>query len=996
MKTKINGILALLMAFMVQITFAQERVISGVVSDDLGPVADISVKVKNTDRGTATDFDGNYSIKAKTGETLVFTHISYKTVEMVVGSSSRINATMKESGESLKEIVIIGAYDIKRTKPKTNIASTTVSVETIENRPNASLVQTLQGQVAGLEIISNSGQPGASSSVIIRGQGSLGGKVSPLYVVDGVPLNTENFRSFNENDIASVSILKDAGATAIYGNRGANGAIIITTKSGKFSSPLKVTYSLTSSFNHLQGNNYNLMNAKEQLELERLQGVGRGAGMTDAEISAVAKYSNTDWEKVFFRSGYSQTHNLSLSNGGKRVRSFTSFSFFDQEGILKQSDLKRFSVRNNLDGKSENEKFTYGTNVTINYSKSNTPNSIGSGAVNRNYILGAYQSVPYISPHDYTPGDANIPVVFANTPLFLLNRLDTYTRYVTEIKILGTIKASYKILDNLTFNTRLSSEFNETQLVTSESPTSFNAVLFAPPAGFQDQNTIRETTFDFVNSLNYTKTFNDKHTLDVGVYTEYIKGHRNSHGFRANGLTPSTFYPGDGSGFISDNGSDDFNVDTINADLRTAGLFSYFANIDYDFNSKYGVGATIRRDASFRFRETNRWGTFYSVTGRWNLDKENFVNSDVFNLLKLRASYGILGNQDVANTGFFFTDSKDQDLYSSGAGYAGQNALHLSQVGYTKLKWEETSQVNIGLDFNIKKLFYGSLDVYNKETLLLFTAFPTPYTSGTGSLDINSPGLLRNKGVELGMHYDFFKNNDDFNLTVNFVGAYNKSERFRSGLSTIREGGPLGEVYTYRYAGVNPENGHLLFLDINDNLTETPDPEADRVFTNKKVTPDYQGSFGFDMDYKGFFLSTAFNYIIGSYRYDFDYSGFVDPSAIGQFRHSRDILRAWTPTNRNTDIPALNAPGLSTYTGDRFLFNSDYLRLRNVTFGYNVPQKHLTGIKAIGLKSAKAFFTGENLVTFTGWRGNDAEGFDEDQNRYPTPRIISLGLVLGF
>ena len=436
MKLKLTWLMTLFMAFVMQFSFAQEKTVTGTVTSatDGFPLPGVNVIVKGTTRGVQTDFDGNYSIKASANETLVFSFLSMKTTERLVGNATKIDVTMLEDIESLQEVVV-EAYRTS-TKETSNIASTTITASTIEARPNANFAQTLQGQVAGLNITTGNGQPGGNSTINLRGVSSLSGNTEPLFIIDGVPVDEDNFRSLNPNDIESLSVLKDAGATAIYGNRGANGVVLIKTRRGSYNSGLKINYIGTTSFSTLQEHDYNLMNSREQLQLEKDFGSGFGATLSDAELAIRAQQTNTDWVDVFFGTGLTQSHTLNLSSGGENINSFTSFGYHDQEGILKRaSDLKRFNFRNNLSGKSKDEKFNYSTSFTINYSESNEPNSIGSGAINRNFVLGANQSVPYISPASYVPGQGgNIPVVFANTPLFLLDRLDTYTRREDELK----------------------------------------------------------------------------------------------------------------------------------------------------------------------------------------------------------------------------------------------------------------------------------------------------------------------------------------------------------------------------------------------------------------------------------------------------------------------------------------------------------------------------------------------------------------------------------
>ncbi|NNK20998.1 MAG: SusC/RagA family TonB-linked outer membrane protein, partial [Flavobacteriaceae bacterium] len=981
MKSKLTWMLTPLLVLCMSFSFAQEKSISGVVTDQNGmPLPGVAVLVVGTTTGTQTDFDGNYTITARVGQVLRYSYLGQKTVTRTVGAPSTINVQMEDDAEALQEVVVQGYRN--STKEKSSIASVTINAETIENRPNASFVQTLSGQVAGLNITTSTGQPGAASNVNLRGVTSINGNTQPLYIIDGVPVDENNFRSLNPQDIASISVLKDAGATAIYGNRGANGVIVIKTRQGSFNQGLQINYTGIMSFSNLQDNDYNLMDSQEQLSLEALRGAGRGATLTDQEIALAPTF---DWADYFFDTGLTQNHTLTLQSGSENFTQFTSLGYFDQEGVLQDSDLKRFSIRNNTTGKSENEKFNYSTNLTINYSESNEPNSIGSGAINRNYILGAYQSVPYITPDDYTDGAGLLsPLLFSNTPLFLIDRLRTYTRKEEEVKLIGSFQAGYQITDNLSANVTMSADYQSEFLTRAEGPTSFNALLFGgaenPTSGFQQQISTRQFSYNQVTSLNYNNTWG-KHTVDAGVYTEYFKAHLRGFGYFANGLNPKTFSPGDGAGLVPvfyDTGAGALLFpDNPTATIRNAGLFSVFSQADYDYDGRYGITGTIRRDASYRFAGSNRYANFYSVAGRWNIDNEAFMENSVFDVLKLRASYGTSGNQRISGATYFSAPDLTKNFFATGPGYGNQTSIFLSQIANTTLRWETVTQGNVGLDFELfNSRLRGSVDGYVKETSDLFQSTPVSAVNAVTQLDANT-GTLTNTGVDLTLNYNILNGGDDgLNLVLNFVGNYNKQELgdlpSEDGelIGTGRNGGKLFEYYSIRYAGVNPANGNLLFLDADGNVTENPDADTDRVWLDQNIFPDVNGSFGFDLDYKGFFLQTQFNYTVGVDRFDFDLSGFQNPDNIGQFRSSRDLLRAWTPDNRITDIPAYDAFNRASFASNRYITDADYIRLRFASIGYDFPDRFLEGT---GLTRLRVFGNAENLFTITKWRGFDAE-----------------------
>jgi TonB-linked SusC/RagA family outer membrane protein len=1013
MKFKINGILTLFLALVVQIGFAQTKTVTGTVTDQDGlPLPGVNILIKGENSGTQSDFDGKYSITASPDQTLVYRYVGFKTQNIKVGSKSLIDVQLSiESGE-LDEVIITGYASSSKTR--STISSETVTAKTIENRPNASFVQTLSGQVAGLNINTTSGQPGANSTVNIRGVSSINGNTEPLFIIDGAPVDEDNFRSLNPQDIESIDVLKDAAATAIYGNRGANGVIVIQTRRGELNSKLNIRYNGIVSTTYQQDQSYDLMNSQEKLRLERDFGAGLGTNLTEDEINSAETF---EWIDFFFNPGITQNHTLSLSSGGANNTQFTSLGFSETDGLLIDSDLTRFNFRNNFSGSSENDKFNYNTSLTLNFSQSNEPNNIGTGAVNRNYILGAYQSLPYITPDIYTNGRdifegnttffGNNLGVFQATPLLLLDRVNTFRRLEEEVKIVGSLNASYELTENITITSTTSIDYQDIILTSNERGNSFNAINFAEDGndtpGTQDISSRRDLRFNHVNSIGYSNT-SGKHSYDFTAFTEYFKAHLRTFGYRNNGIFENAFSFQDGAGYIDDNSENDFFNNTVFATKRDAGLFSYFGSANYDYDNKYGFSGTIRRDASYRFSETNTWGTFWSVGGRWNIDAEDFMENTAFDVLKLRASYGTAGNQRITGTTPFSGPDLYLDLFSSGGGYGGQNSLFLSQIANPLLKWETVETANVGIDFGLfNSRLRGNVDVYERKTVDLFQSTPVSAINATTAINSNT-GNLFNRGFDFQINYNIVAPQKSGDLSVAFGvnGNYNKTELqdLPSDDGEIigigRNGGQLGEYYVVRYAGVNPANGNLLYLDVDGNVTENPNADTDRVWLDKNIIPLFNGGFNLNVDFKNFFLTTQFNYVTGVDRFDFERSGYVDPNSISNFNSSRDLLRAWTPENRITDIPALRAANytlLGVGQSDRFLTSSDYLRLRFAQIGYNFPSDQL---EKIGFSALRVFANGENLYTFSKWRGLDAEAQSNTSRLYPTPRIVSFGLEVSF
>jgi TonB-linked SusC/RagA family outer membrane protein len=764
------------------------------------------------------------------------------------------------------------------------------------------------------------------------------------------------------------------------------------------------------------------MNAKQLLNLEKNYGNGYGSTLTDDEIN---NYNvDTDWYDQFFRTGTSQNHVLSLTSGSKNLSSFTSLGYYDMEGIVRTTDLKRFNFRNNLSGKSNDNKFNYATSLTINFSRNNQAASVGSGSVNYNPIFGANQGAPYLDPAWYTNG-ADLVNWYRNgvapegvgyngkgtlglSPYMLMDRNRTGAIRTDELKMIANIQASYKILEDLTLGTNIGMDYTDNVGLDYERPSSFTRILFQRDGeefiGNQSDSYVRQFTFNMNTSLNYRKMFAEKHTLDASIFTEYYKGHQKTFGATQNGLDPKLYEPGNGAGYTPFNpDTPTFYVPDIYSGKTTAGLFSYFASVDYDYNERFGLSGTFRRDASFRFADTNKWGTFWSVSGRWNIDKESFMQGSPFDMLKLRGSYGTAGNQNIGGQSIFALPNASRTLYVSGTAYQNLPGYFVSQIGNPDLKWETIEQANIGLDFEVwKHRLRGNLDVYQKTTKDLYQSTPISAINGTYTINSNN-GDMRNKGVEALISYDLFRTND-FLLTLTFNGSYNHNEMLNVpgaegttdlGAQVFVSGGQAYQYYLVKYAGVNTTNGNLLFYTKDGQLTENPDQVNDRRLTGKSPIPKYQGGFGFEANYKGFFATTQFNYVAGVYRFDTDLDVLQDPTDIGVFNKSTDLLNAWTVDNRNTDIPSLyltnkGADGNS----DRYLKDASYLRLRFASVGYQFPASMLDKTPFAGIK---AFVQGENLVTWTKWRGWDAESpRGGDVYQYPTPRIISVGLELQF
>ncbi|WP_407517637.1 SusC/RagA family TonB-linked outer membrane protein [Elizabethkingia anophelis] len=929
-----------------------------------------------------------------------------------IGHSAMAQKVKKDtaSTKEIDEVVVVGYRSTTKKTAATSVA--TIDSKTIENRPNANVMNIIQGQLAGVNVAASTGQPGAKPIVIIRGVGTFSGNTDPLYVIDGFPSNSDNFRSINPNDIDTFSVLKDAAAIAEFGSRGANGVIMITTKKGKFNQKMRIRYSTQYGVSMLQEPKYNIANAKELLTLQKRFGVGTGAKMTDEQI---ANYSiDTDWRKVFFRPAITQSHDLAIESGGQNINSYTSVGYLDNEGILRTTGLKRFTVRNNINGKSSNDRFKYSLVTGLGFTKNNEA-ILDAGAINRNYILGAYQAASYISPDLYQSGKQLFDLYSKDgtllyTPLMLMDKMVNYDNLTEEMRLDMASNVSYRITDDLTARVRTSGQILNTRFTQAEYPLSFNAFLFKGAqefSGFEDINNRREFLFNNLWQLEYSKTFG-KHTISLQGNAEYNYSQLNANNVRQRGLDPKTFVPGTGSGYVADTSNNDFYVPQISAAKLKWAMISYFGSLEYDFNRKYGVSGVVRRDGTNRFFGDKQWGTFWSVGGRWNVDEESFMENVKFvDAFKIRASYGTQGNQRIVDGNIYqglnppgYTNiyTVTNNTYNGNQGYA-------INFGDRNLRWETTKQYNIGSDFEFfKRRLRGSFDYYVKKTHDLYMPDPSAPVLGTLSIVRNTDAVLQNQGIELNLAYDVFRSKgNDVSLTLRVNGSINNQEisgiqsgggRVSQGLVVSPNGGLLREYLLFKYLGVNPANGNLLFEDINGNPTENP-KDSDRRLMGINNLPKYQGGFGFDFNYKNFFASSTFTFVAKVKRFDYDMSGFYNPNNLAAFNVDNDLLNAWTPTNTNTSVPSLKAANYGLQgNSDRFLVDTSYIRLRNVQVGYRIPKKYLEGTF---INDMSITLQGENLVTWTKWRGFDVESPNaSDQQRYPTPRVVTFGFDIKF
>ncbi len=998
---KIGLLLSFVLFYAANIT--AQNSISGKVQDkDGNPLIGATIKSK-TD-ATKTNESGNFSVKAKPGETLFVSYVGMALVNEK--ASDGMVVSMIASLKSEVEIIVSG-YASKTKKSSTGSLSS-ITIDDVRTQPIASFDQLLQGQAPGLNVKSGSGQPGRSADVVIRGKGSVNGSTSPLYIVDGIEVRGGDFSTMNQADFESVTILKDAASNAIYGSRGANGVIVVTTKKGR-GGKLRVSYDVQYGNSQLPKNQLQLMNTQEKIDFElnpKLGGNPYGWSPSDADS---LKRINTNWDDYIFKKGSTISHQLSASGGNEKTTFYTSLSYFDQQGVVLNTGLKRYNGRLNVSHKENNVKL--GANLAGGWSTSNgTDEGNQSIASALNTVIWA---LPYETP--YTPsGGYTQSLQFP----FWINPVEELTENKNsswQLKGTGNIFLEYSLpwIKKLTYKINAGGDYSQIEGFAIRKNGTQRTLLQAGVLPFENglltRSLDRRFTYTITNSLSY-KTYLDKaenHSLNTSVYQEFVNSTGRSFGLTAYGLLQpfdneaSISLGTAGNGFIPSvlkgaPGSTTFFP-------NTSSLSSFFGSIDYAFRNKYFLTLTGRTDGTSKLSATKRWTQYGSVSAAWAITDEKVFNVKAINLLKLRASYGALGNSKGIG------DFPYLQQYGSG-NYAGAGTLQVSRLGNNELKWEKRRTVNIGLDFELlKSRISGTVEVYNSLTKDLYFSPFVPSTSGGSGIILGNSGSMVNKGIEFNLAIKVidYKN---FGWTVNANYAYNKNTikslpnnqdfQLYNSFQALKVGKPFNTFYLVEFVGVNPANGSSQFRDINTKaVTEKYDP-ANNQFLGTSDAP-HNGGVTSTFSYKGlelsaFFVFSAGNYIYNNARYNVEFNGYTSSG------FSRNALNAWTTPGQITDFPILSETTESNTT--RFLEKGDFWRLRNVMLSYNLPKKILNRAK---IQNLRVFIQGQNLYTkfkFQGWDPEVSSINDSDPGssasvsgaQYPALKSITAGLNITF
>jgi TonB-linked SusC/RagA family outer membrane protein len=959
MKQNVNWIFLFLFALISHVSFAQSQEVTGTVTDDSGlPLPGVNILIQGGTMGTQSDFDGNYSIKAESNQTLVFRYVGFKTQEIRVGAKTEINISLLVDSSELNEVVIVGFG--QRDEDKLLQTVSVVSNASIDDLPAQSPQDLLQGQASGVSVTNASGVLGARSSVRIRGVNSLTGGAQPLFVIDGVPLDDSEqtftqgggglnpLATINPESIESLTVLKDAAATSIYGSRGSNGVILITTKQGStgaapdfqfesFISFAKAT-ELPSVLSNEQYGNFRIdvLNARSGTNFQSLEELrdGDGGDYTGAGF---------DWIDGVTRTGVSQNYNFSVRGGGETSTYYLGVNNTDQEGFTIGNNLKTTNVRLNVNT-DISDNLRVGANTNISFSKNDR---IGE----ENNTFAPFTAAQLIRPNANPRDEDGNFVASGQTGQNVIGIEALNTNYVETTRLIGNVYSELDLLDDM-FTLRTSLGLDKRFV---ESVTRFSEV-FTP--GGSAQNAIGQIErINFTNTLNWEKSFG-RHNLGALLGTQFEKTNtRFLNASTTNFLTDDLPNVGSGS-----------EPNTTSSTSSESALIGYFSQFNYDFDGKYLFEASFRRDGSSRFGANYQFGDFYAVSGGWNISAEDFMSESIFNRLRIRGSYGTTGNDRIS-------DFRFQETFI-GADYNGNPGLTQESPALPDLQWEETATFDVGFKSGIfNDMIRFNVNYYKKTTDNLLLNIPVNPGTGNGSVTENA-GEIENSGFEFDLGASIFRDTE-FKWDINFnlstiqneiislpgAGVDEQGRQFIQGTPAQRaiEGESANSFYMIPYLGVNPITGDAEWLNIDGEATSDASPADRRIVGD--ANPDFYGGLRSTMSWKNWDLNMLFNYTYGN-DILVDGDRFVrNANFQGAFNLSTDVLDYWTPENTNAIVPALTSSTFTSYQrqSTNQLYDGSFFRLKNITLGYNFPKKIID--KLGFLSGIRLYATATNLFT---------------------------------
>ncbi len=1013
---KVAVILVLLTSFAAR---AQTRSITGTVKDDAGlTVPGANVLIKGTTTGTTTDVNGAFQLQAAPENVIVITFIGYKTQEITVGNQSTFDVTMANDVTSLNEVVVVG-YGTQRKQDVTGSISS-LKADDLKTQGANTIQKSLQGRAAGVQVESAGGEPGSGVKILIRGTGSLNSN-NPLYIVDGVQV--DNINNLNPSDVASMDILKDASAAAIYGSRASNGVVLITTKSGA-AGDIKIDFNAYAGFQKVT-KTIDVLNAQEWASVSNAAHDNAGLARLDIANNPPAG-KDTDWQKQIYHTAPVQNYTLSAGGGGENYKFNVSGGYMNQDGIVKNTNYERMNLRI----KSELTKGRLRIGESIILSRENsTPQGPGIGGQGGNPVEAATKMIPLFDVYNPTAvggyGGAYGPVVDVANPLASLYlqklRNNTNTAIVNlfaEVSIIEGLKYKY----NLGYTNTSVNNFNYIQ------PYEVGA-LFVNQLSKLTEYRAQTDYFLQEHTLNYSKAIG-KHSLQaLAGFTYQDTKFRGLTGYKTgmpNGIE------------VLDGGTANASV---GSNAKEYALLSYLARVVYSYDSRYVITGTFRRDGSSRFGDGYKYGNFPSIALAWNASNEDFFNAlaPIVTTLKVRTSYGVLGNQEIPD--YLYVPTINSNInYTVGQGQYLWNGSTQTAFATPNIKWESSKTFDIGTDWGF---FNNSLsltaDYFVRKNTDILLQVPLPLSSGaSGSNPYVNAGSITNKGLELALSYNGQVSDFKYQLTGTFTSIKNEVTSLGTGSqqifggqpthhgasATVTQAGlPVGAFYLIKDEGLfqsqeeinaytkggqliqpNAKPGDIKFQDANgDGVID----QNDRQYVGSP-TPDFTFGFGGNASWRNFDLTIFFqgtqgNKIYNGFRQDLESMSLEE-------NYAKTTLNAWTPTNTNTDMPraVINDPNYNSQTSTRFLENGSYLRFKTLQFGYSLPKATLEKAK---ITNCRLYVSFDNLFTITGYKGFNPDigrsdtglpysvldrGVDFGHVAYPLPRTSMFGVQLSF
>lgn len=989
---------------------SRKKRVTGVVKDVMGePLIGANVVEKGrSTNGVITDFNGKFTLEVDESASLVVSYIGYLAQDIPTKGKGDFHIILKEDTNTLDEVVVTGYGDFKKAT-YTGSASV-LTTEKLEALPVVSVGQMIESNIPGISVVAGtSSQPGAKTTLRVRGVASMNASTEPLYVLDGVPIpsyDLSNFTSMSEAggmgfietlnpaDIESITVLKDAASASLYGAKGANGVVLITTKKGK-EGKLRVNMAAKYGITDFAYTYRPLMGGEERRKLihEGLVNFQLDKGVSeqeaqqyaDANIDQYAKrlpQGYSDWESALFKTGYQQDYNLSASAGNQNSSFIGSLGYTKQTGVSLNSEMECFTGR--VDASNKYKKVEFGMNASFSWTK------------NVHLPEGKfYGSAIYASKVNLTPSTPiyNEDGTYASgyrenngyNPILEAEVNDYYAR---TVRAMGTAKIAYNVWDNLKVSSVFTVDYSLTKDFFFQSPDGRDGATYQGRGRMQMTDRIRYTS---QNNLTYSKTFG-KHSVSAVTAFEVMK-------YDYEDLYAAKKTYGQDINTSLGNAADPIDADQK---LQEDALMSYVASVNYSYDDKYYASFSFRRDGSSRLSPDTRWGNFWSLSASWRLSQERFMQplKSVLSDLKLRASYGVNGNLPSSYYGY-------QSTYTTGAFYSGKPSPWESTLGNEELTWEKNYALNLGLDIGLFSRVNVSLDWYTRTTKDLLMSKQLNSISGFSSL-LTNVGQMRNTGVELEVRSNNIKTKD-FSWTTAFNLSHNKNKIlkladlpwFVDGRYVRKEGYPFNTIYLREYAGVDPETGSALYYDNqqdeNGNYTKNKvtDPGQASPIPLKDITPTISGGFMNTFNYKFIDLSFNLSYSFGGYSYDNASYILQDDGYSVISNKSTEQRRRWQKPGDITDVPRFvygNKKG-GNYNSSRAIHSTDHIRLKSLILGLNAPKAWL---QKLGIGNARIYFSGTNLLTWAAYDQYDPEMSGVVGFYTPPLKTYAFGLELKF